>query len=197
MIPGAPRPSRDSLAEVAPVKTEPAAEEPSRVKVDRDMDAPPPARLRRRPARPAEPVVAQSADEAEITPKMLEQSEVICIIRPVNQPHAASRVVVINRASRKFMAYLTGEMKDQLVPAMAHAPREKPRESDTTVTANDTVRDNHSATTDRATRPKPRPSGNRRARDRRKVADSACGGMKDFGELDSTELVEVSRVAEG
>jgi thiol-disulfide isomerase/thioredoxin len=148
LIPGAPRHSRDSLAEVAPVKTEPAAEEPSRVKVDSDMDAPPPARVRRAPARPAQPVVAQSAGEAEITPKMLEQSEVICIIRPVNQPHAASRVVVINRASRKFMAYLTGEVKDQLVPAMAHAPREKPRESDTTVTANDTVRDNHSATTD-------------------------------------------------
>ncbi len=69
---------------------------------------------------------------------MLEQSEVICIIRPVNQPHGDSRVVVINRASRKFMAYLTGEMKDQLVPAMAHAPREKSRESDTSVTANDT-----------------------------------------------------------
>ncbi len=148
LIPGAPRPNRDSLAEVAPVKTEPAAEELSRVKVDRDMDAPPPARLRRRPARPAEPVVAQSGDEAEITPKMLEQSEVICIIRPVNQPHAGSRVVVINRASRKFMAYLTGEMKDQLVPAMAHAPREKSRESDTSMTANDTPRDNHSATSD-------------------------------------------------
>ncbi len=54
LIPGAPRPSRDSLAEVAPVKTEPAADEPSRVKVDRDMDAPPPARLRRRrPVRPS------------------------------------------------------------------------------------------------------------------------------------------------
>jgi hypothetical protein len=131
------------------VKTEPAAE-PSRVKVDCDMDAPPPARTRRAPARPAEPAVAQSAGEAEITPKMLEESEVICIIRPVNQPHAPSRVVVVNRASRKFMAYLTGEMKDQLVPAMAHAPREKPRESDTSVTANDTVRDNHSATTDTA-----------------------------------------------
>ncbi len=149
LIPDAPRASRDSLAEVAPVKTEPAAE-PSRAKVDSDMDAPPPARARRSPARPAEPVIAQSTDETEITPKMLEQAEVICIIRPVNQPHAASRVVVVNRASRKFMAYLTGEMKDQLVPAMAHAPREKSRESDTSVTANDTVRDNHSATTDPA-----------------------------------------------
>ncbi len=81
---------------------------------------------------------------------MLEQSEVICIIRPVNQPHAGSRVVVINRASRKFMAYLTGEMKDQLVPAMAHAPRDKSRERDTSVTANDTVRDNRVSTTDAA-----------------------------------------------
>ncbi|HEX4071249.1 MAG TPA: trypsin-like peptidase domain-containing protein [Planctomycetaceae bacterium] len=150
LIPGVPRPSRDSLAEVAPVKTEPAADEPRHVKIDSDMDAPPPARRRRAPARPAEPVIAQSADETEITPKMLEQSEVICIIRPVNQPHAASRVVIVNRASRKFMAYLTGEMKDQLVPAMAHAPRDKSRESDTSVTANDTVRDNRVSTTDPA-----------------------------------------------
>jgi hypothetical protein len=42
-----------------------------------------------------------------------EEMEVICIIRPVNQPKAGSRVVIINRASRKFMAYLTGESKDQ------------------------------------------------------------------------------------
>ncbi len=52
LIPEAPRATRDSLAEVAPVKTEPAAES-SRVKVDSDMDAPPPARLRR--ARPVPP----------------------------------------------------------------------------------------------------------------------------------------------
>ena len=69
-------------------------------------------------------VAAQPAEEGEISPKVLEQSEVICIIRPVNQPKGASRVVVINRASRKFMAYLTGEMKDQLLPAMGHTTRD-------------------------------------------------------------------------
>ena len=31
---------------------------------------------------------------------------------------ANSKVVIINRASRKFMAYLTGEAKDQLQPTM-------------------------------------------------------------------------------
>ncbi len=45
-----------------------------------------------------------------------EDAEVICIIRP----HRAgnSKVVIINKASRKFMAYLTGEAKDQLQPTM-------------------------------------------------------------------------------
>ncbi len=48
-----------------------------------------------------------------------EDAEVICIIRP----HRAgnSKVVIINKASRKFMAYLTGEAKDQLQPTMGQA----------------------------------------------------------------------------
>ena len=75
-----------------------------------------------------------------MSPKVLEQSEVICIIRPVNQPRGGSRVVIINRASRKFMAYLTGEMKDQLLPAMGHSPAGA-RESDTSMTANATSRE--------------------------------------------------------
>ena len=39
-------------------------------------------------------------------------AEVVCIIRPRNQPNAPSRVVVINRASPKFVSYLTGEVAD-------------------------------------------------------------------------------------
>jgi hypothetical protein len=46
-----------------------------------------------------------------------EDAEVICIIRPVHRT-GNSKVVIINRASRKFMAYLTGEAKDQLQPTM-------------------------------------------------------------------------------
>ena len=39
------------------------------------------------------------------------EAEVICIIRPLNNPQAASRVVIINRASSKFISYLKGELK--------------------------------------------------------------------------------------
>ena len=38
-----------------------------------------------------------------------QNAEVICIIRPVNQPESASRVVIINRASSKFLSYLADE----------------------------------------------------------------------------------------
>ena len=41
---------------------------------------------------------------------------------------ANSKVVIINRASRKFMAYLTGEAKDQLQPTMAKESSERPSE---------------------------------------------------------------------
>jgi hypothetical protein len=75
-----------------------------------------------------------ASTEGEITPKMLENSEVICIIRPINQPKGQSRVVVINRASRRFMAYLTSDMKDQLLPAMGHTPVKAESQA---VTAND------------------------------------------------------------
>ena len=41
------------------------------------------------------------------------EAEVVCIIRPLNNPRAASRVVIINRASPKFVSYLNREMEDQ------------------------------------------------------------------------------------
>ena len=50
-------------------------------------------------------------DEGAIR-EALEQSgeaEIVCIIRPINQPRAASRVVILNRASRRFVAYLSDE----------------------------------------------------------------------------------------
>ena len=40
-------------------------------------------------------------------------AEVVCVIRPIDEPRGASRVVVINRASRKFVSYLTDELEDQ------------------------------------------------------------------------------------
>ncbi len=46
------------------------------------------------------------------------EAEVICIVRPLNQPKSASRVVIINRASSRFVSYLTQEIKDQPQPTM-------------------------------------------------------------------------------
>jgi hypothetical protein len=131
------RTSRDRLAEAAAaitdvVKTEAAPQaESRRSRVDPDMDAPAPTRTPRASVKAEEPV---ASTEGEITPKMLENSEVICIIRPINQPKGQSRVVVINRASRRFMAYLTSDMKDQLLPAMGHTPAKADSQA---VTAND------------------------------------------------------------
>jgi thiol-disulfide isomerase/thioredoxin len=55
------------------------------------------------------------ADEEKIR-EALEQAgdaEVVCIIRPINQPRAASRIVILNRASRRFVDYLADEVDSQ------------------------------------------------------------------------------------
>ncbi|MCH7688968.1 MAG: trypsin-like peptidase domain-containing protein [Planctomycetes bacterium] len=46
------------------------------------------------------------------------EAEVICIIRPLDNPQAASRVVIINRASAKFVSSLQGELRNQPRPTM-------------------------------------------------------------------------------
>lgn len=56
----------------------------------------------------------------------LAESEVICIIRPRNQSEAASRVIVINRASPKFMSYLTNELHQQPHTTTASVPLDEP-----------------------------------------------------------------------
>jgi thiol-disulfide isomerase/thioredoxin len=145
LIPGTAKTPRENLADAtATVKADPAADEARRVKTDRDMEAPAPPPVRRA-TRTEESVAAQAAEQTELSPKVLEQSEVICIIRPINQPKGQSHVVIINRASRRFMAYLNGEMKDQLLPAMAHAPNDSQ-----TVTANETPRAPQSQSADPA-----------------------------------------------
>jgi hypothetical protein len=58
------------------------------------------------------------------------ESEVVCIIRPLNNPRAASRVVIINRASSKFLSQLSGELSQQARPTSAIV--KKPVELDTT-----------------------------------------------------------------
>jgi thiol-disulfide isomerase/thioredoxin len=41
-----------------------------------------------------------------------ENAEIVCIIRPANQPASESRVIVINKASKKLMEYLTGDVPE-------------------------------------------------------------------------------------
>ncbi len=45
--------------------------------------------------------------------KKFPEAEVICIIRPLNNSRAVSRVVIINRASSKFMEFLSSERRLQ------------------------------------------------------------------------------------
>ncbi len=47
------------------------------------------------------------------------ESEVVCIIRPLNNPRSTSRVVIINRASSKFLSQLSGELDQQAQPTSA------------------------------------------------------------------------------
>lgn len=42
-----------------------------------------------------------------------EDAEIVCVVRPYNKPQAASRVIVINRASRELVSQLTGELENQ------------------------------------------------------------------------------------
>ncbi|MGE3314468.1 MAG: trypsin-like peptidase domain-containing protein [Planctomycetaceae bacterium] len=67
--------------------------------------------------------VAANADEpAELAGAGVGEAEIVCIIRPIGKTGAASRVVVINRASPKFVSYLTGEIQAQPQPTMKTVP---------------------------------------------------------------------------
>ena len=58
-------------------------------------------------------------------------AEVICIIRSSDNPRAISRVVIINRASRKFVDDLLGEVNAQARPTTAfRSPRLLTRRND-------------------------------------------------------------------
>jgi len=50
------------------------------------------------------------------------QAEVVCIIRPLSGSGEASRVVILNRASEKFVQYLSAEMRSQPQPTMRSIP---------------------------------------------------------------------------
>ena len=81
-------------------------------------------------SRPTAIAAANSNDDRSIR-EALEQageSEIVCIIRPINQPGAASRVVIMNRASRRFVEYLSDEMDDrpEILETTLTADEEKP-----------------------------------------------------------------------
>jgi thiol-disulfide isomerase/thioredoxin len=58
--------------------------------------------------------IAESTDEETIRDALEHagEAEIVCIIRP-KQPGAESRVVILNRASRRFVDYLADEMDDR------------------------------------------------------------------------------------
>ncbi len=66
----------------------------------------------------AQPPLTNSA-ELKSALEQSGESEVVCIIRPLKNPRAASRVVIINRASTKFLAQLNGELDQQAQPTSA------------------------------------------------------------------------------
>lgn len=64
-------------------------------------------------------VAAQDSRGLAVVPDDSQEAEVICIIRPLDKPRSASRVVIINRVSPKFLAYLRGELQQQPQPTTA------------------------------------------------------------------------------
>lgn len=69
-----------------------------------------------------------SSDEESLRETLREagHAEIVCVIRPINQPRSASKVVVINRASPRFVSYLTDEVnaQDQVQPTTLNVPEE-------------------------------------------------------------------------
>jgi thiol-disulfide isomerase/thioredoxin len=133
LIPGSPRQPRGRIVDVAAAPAPPAedhAQDQAQAKLELEL-----AQLKQsRPKRSAaealgdETVARADADAAAAAAAAaapMEDAEVICIIRPIRKA-GGSKVVIINRASRKFMKYLTGEAKDQLQPTMSQTESVEP-----------------------------------------------------------------------
>lgn len=84
-----------------------------------------------------------SIEEIEQALAQAGEAEVVCIVRPLNNPRAASRVVIINRASPKFVAYLTGELEDQIRPTSARVATADSRNSRPGLPGGHTIRAFH------------------------------------------------------
>jgi thiol-disulfide isomerase/thioredoxin len=152
LIPGSRRRPRGRVVDVAtaPPTTAPPSNAPSSNAPEEQASAPAPTKLELELAQmkqargkhtAAEALGEEPAARAEAdAAPALEDAEVICIIRPIHHT-GNSKVVIINRASRKFMRYLTGEAKDQGPPSTGQA------ESSVTATGSEDPRGEQSVTT--------------------------------------------------
>lgn len=124
LLPGERQPEHDGkLAEAtAPNAEQPPADYTAPSKLEMQLAQVKQRRTRRTSEEPAETLAGELSKDEDASLNTSEDTEVICIIRPVNKPKSASRVVIINRASRKFMAYLTGENKE---PALSSIDTER------------------------------------------------------------------------
>ncbi|MBC8289027.1 MAG: trypsin-like peptidase domain-containing protein, partial [Planctomycetes bacterium] len=68
-------------------------------------------------------IVCPLPDEVNRALREARGSEVVCIIRPRNNPNAPSRVVIIHEASEQFVSELTGELHSQIRPASVEVRR--------------------------------------------------------------------------
>lgn len=75
----------------------------------------PPAAARQRPATPP-------ARPATVPAELLGEMEATIILKPRNQPNAATRVIVINNVSNRFRRYLTGELDHRPVETGLRVP---------------------------------------------------------------------------
>jgi thiol-disulfide isomerase/thioredoxin len=125
LIPPSARPSRSRIVDVAAAPAPPAApatpaavEEQGPTKLELELAQMKQARAKHTAAdAPGDDAGPRTEADAA---GAIEDAEVICIIRPINKA-AGSKVVIINRASRKFMKYLTGEAREPLQPAVTQA----------------------------------------------------------------------------
>jgi thiol-disulfide isomerase/thioredoxin len=66
-------------------------------------------------SRGVQPTRADAVAQGDIDAALEQagEAEIVCIIRPINQPGAISRVVILNRASRRFVEYLADELDER------------------------------------------------------------------------------------
>ena len=104
--------SNRSLDNVASLPSQPSPQPADRPASATTPTVPPRSTSSHR-SHPATGVSRSVSDVAEIQAALSAAAgaEVVCIIRSTSDPRAASRVVIINRASRKFVADLLGEVE--------------------------------------------------------------------------------------